>query len=484
MEKLNDEKKKIDLAGSLKSSFSGRKFRSGAYATVLSVVVIVIVLVVNLIVTRMNIQLDLSKNGMYSLSEETKQYVEGLKDDITIYYVVQAGNETEVFERIAKKYDDLSDKIKLEYKDPILYPNFAKDYVTEEVANNSFIVVNNTTGKAKYINGNDMLVQEINYQTYQTETTGLDVEGKLTSAILNVTTDQLPVVYITEGHGEAALGDAFDSALDKMNIQVETLKTATVDSIPEDCKILFINSPEKDFTDEETTMIKTYMAAGGKAVVTLDYNSTDLTNFAAVLDYYGIEMVDGIVLEGDTNMHMSGYPNYLVPTINSHEITTKATISGIPVFMPIASGLAISDSTRSSLNVKPLLTTSESAYSKTNIESRSTEKEKGDVDGPFYLGLAATDTYNDITSDLVVYSCEYTFMNDTANYANASLLTGTVGYLIGNTNTLSIPTKSLQEAQIYPSQLQAVAWGLVTAIGVPVVIFVVGATICLRRRRK
>jgi len=484
LKKLNDEKKKIDLAGSLKASFSGRKFRSGAYATVLSVIVVVIVLVVNLIVTKMNIQFDFSKNGMYSLSDETKQYVAGLKDDITIYYVVQSGNETEIFERIAKKYDDISDKIKLEYKDPLLYPNFAKEYVTDEVTDNSFIVVNHTTGKAKYVNGNDMLVQEINYQTYQTETTGIDVEGKLTSAILNVTTDQLPVVYVTEGHGEAEMGDTFDSILDKMNIQVESLKTATVDSIPEDCNILFINSPEKDFTDAETTMIKDYMAAGGKAVVTLDYNSTDLTNFAAILDYYGVEMVNGIVLEGDTNRHMSGYPNYLVPVINSHEITTKVTTAGIPVFMPIASGLTIADSKRSSLSVEPLLTTSESAYSRTNIENGSTGKEEGDIGGPFYLGLAATDTYNNITSDLVVYSCEYTFTEDTASYGNTGLLTGTVGYLIGDTNTLSIPTKSLQEAQIYPSQFQAIAWGLLTAIGVPVLIFVSGAAICLRRRKK
>jgi ABC-2 type transport system permease protein len=484
LKKLNGENKKLDFVGSLKASFSGRKFRSGAYATVLSVVVIVIVSIVNLIVTKMNIQFDLSQNSMYSLSDETKQYVAGLKDDITIYYVVQSGNETEIFDKIAQKYDDLSDKITLEHKDPVLYPNFAKDYVTEDVAANSFIVVNNTTGKAKYVDSNDLLVQEINYQTYQTETTGIDVEGKLTSALLNVTTDQLPVVYVTEGHGEAELGDSFNSALDKMNVQVETLKTATVENIPEDCNILFINSPEKDLSDAETTMIKNYMAAGGKAVVTLDYNGTDLANFSSILDYYGIKMNSGIVLEGDSNMYEANYPNYLIPSIESHDITSKASSAGIPVYLPISSGLTISDSIRNSLTVTPLLTTSADSYSKTNIESTTLEKEKGDVDGPFYLGVVATDTYNDITSDLVVYSSEYTFTEDTANYGNASLLIGTVGYLINDSSIVSIPTKSLQEAQIYPSQLQSIVWGLVTVILIPVVIFVTGSVICLRRRKK
>lgn len=484
MKRLNGEKKKIDFVGSLKASFSGRKFRSGAYATVLSVVVIVIVLIVNLLVTKMNIQFDLSKNNMYSLSDETKQYVAGLKDDITIYYVVQSGSETEVFDKIAKKYDDLSDKITLEHKDPVLYPNFGKTYVTDEVADNSFIVVNNTTGKAKYVNGNDMLVQEVDYQTYQTKTTGIDVEGKLTSAIVNVTTDQLPVVYVTEGHGEAELGDSFHSALDKMNVQVETLKTATVDSVPKDCNILFVNSPEKDFTEAETTMIKDYMAAGGKAVVTMDYNSTDLTNFTSILDYYGIKTTPGVVLEGDSNMYEAKYPNNLIPTMESHDITSKASGAGIPVDMPISSGLTISDSTRSSLKVTPLLTTSDSAFSKTNLDSTTMQKEKGDIDGPFYLGLVAEDTYNNITSDLVVYSSEYTFGEDTASYGNKNLLTGTIGYLIDDNSIVSIPTKSLEESRIYPTQLQSVAWGFVTVIVIPVMIFITGSVICLRRRKK
>lgn len=484
MKRLNDDKKRIDLIRSWKKSFSGRKFRSGAYATVLSVIVMVIVLIVNLIVTKMNIQFDLSQNKMYSLSDETKQYVEGLKDNITIYYMVQSGSETEIFDKIAKKYDNLSDKITLEHKDPVVYPNFAKDYVTEEISNNSFLIVNNTTGKAKYVEGSDLLVQEFNYQTYQSETTGIDVEGKLTSAILNVTTDQLPTVYVTEGHGEAELGKSFHSTLDKMNIQVETLKTATMDRIPEDCKLLFINSPEKDFTEAETKLIKDYLAAGNKAVITLDYNGTTLANFATILDYYGIKMTSGIVLEGDSNMHEANYPNYLIPDIESHSITNKVSDGGIPVYMPISSGLTISDAMRSSLTVTPLLTTSSAAYAKTNLESSTLEKEKGDKNGPFYLGLLATDTYNDSTTNLVVYSSEYTFAEDTVSYGNASLLIGTVGYLMDDSSIVSIPTKSLAEARIYPSQFQSITWGLVTVIIIPVVIFVAGALICLRRWKK
>ena len=152
--------------------------------------------------------------------------------------------------------------------------------------------------------------------------------------------------------------------------------------------------------------------------------------------------------------------------------------------MPISSGLTISDSTRSSLKVTPLLTTSDSAFSKTNLDSTTMQKEKGDIDGPFYLGLVAEDTYNNITSDLVVYSSEYTFGEDTASYGNKNLLTGTIGYLIDDNSIVSIPTKSLEESRIYPTQLQSVAWGFVTVIVIPVMIFITGSVICLCRRMK
>ena len=35
----------------------------------------------------------MSSEGLYTLTEETEKIVEGMKDDIEIYYVVQEGSE-------------------------------------------------------------------------------------------------------------------------------------------------------------------------------------------------------------------------------------------------------------------------------------------------------------------------------------------------------------------------------------------------------
>ena len=46
-----------------------------------------------------------------------------------------------------------------------------------------------------------------NYQTYQTQTTGFDGEGQITSAITYVTSENNPKVYWVTGHGEASESD-------------------------------------------------------------------------------------------------------------------------------------------------------------------------------------------------------------------------------------------------------------------------------------
>ena len=479
-----NDQEKVNLVGQIKGSFSGRKFRNGAYVTMVSAVVIVMVLVVNMLVSKMNIEVDLSSQNMYTLTKETKQLVSGIKDDITIYYMVQSGSEQEMFKKVIEKYDSLSDKIKVEYKDPVLYPTFASTYTDENVNENSLIVVDNTNGKSKYVDYNDMIVQEMDYQTYQTNTTGIDVEGEVTSALQYVTSESTGKIYEVEGHGETAAGTTFKELITKMNLTLESIKTVTVESIPEDCDILYINSPTTDFKPEEAQMIKDYLSAGGNVMATVNYQTTGLTNYLSVLDYYGIEEIDGMVVEGNKNMFSSNNPTYLLPEVKSHDITTKASTSDIPVFMPQCSGVVTSDTTRSSLTIEPLLTTSESSYSKTNLQASTMEKEDGDVNGPFNVGILATDTYNNVTSHLVVYSSLYTFDDSVLTWGNSALLTGTVGYFVGDTGAISIPTKSLEEASVHPNSQDVFLWAAVIIVLVPVAVLAAGIWVSLRRRKK
>ncbi len=122
---------------------SQNALRGGAYALTISVVVLAILAAVNLLVSVLPARLtkyDISASKLYSITSNTKVVAGALEQDVTIYWVVQAGAEDEVLENLLSKYGSLSDHIKVVKKNPDVYPAFTQQYTDETVQNNSLIV--------------------------------------------------------------------------------------------------------------------------------------------------------------------------------------------------------------------------------------------------------------------------------------------------------------------------------------------------------
>jgi ABC-2 type transport system permease protein len=102
--------------------------------------------------------------------------------------------------------------------------------------------------------------------------------------------------------------------------------------------------------------------------------------------------------------------------LGDHDITEPLTSGGYKVLLPIAQGLKVSSGLRDGLSVTQLLTTSDSAYSKTGGYSITTyDKESGDVDGPFALSVAVTDTVDDDTKTNIVWVSSSYLLDDQTN---------------------------------------------------------------------
>ena len=78
-----------------KKKFASRKFKMGSFQTITMVIVLAVVVLVNVVIARMNWSKDMNSDYLYSLSSDTISYVKGLKDDITIYYLVEDGHEAQ-----------------------------------------------------------------------------------------------------------------------------------------------------------------------------------------------------------------------------------------------------------------------------------------------------------------------------------------------------------------------------------------------------
>ena len=67
-----------------------RQTKYGAYAAIYILVVIAIVVVANMLADRYNKSYDTTSNKRYSLSDQTKKIITGLKQDATITYFNQS----------------------------------------------------------------------------------------------------------------------------------------------------------------------------------------------------------------------------------------------------------------------------------------------------------------------------------------------------------------------------------------------------------
>ncbi|MFA9463339.1 MAG: Gldg family protein [Velocimicrobium sp.] len=466
----------------IKHSFTPKRIKSGAYQSTIIAVVVAIVVIINLMATQMDLKIDLSDDAMYTLTNDTKNLIAGLDDNITIYYIVQEGKETSQIQNIVDQYDGLSGKVKVVEKDLVLYPNFTKDYTNEDVASESIIVVNGDSGISRYVPYEDMLVSEIDYTTYKSNVTAIDVEGQITSAIQYVTTDDFPKMYVVNGHGEAQIADSIKTSIEKMNVTMEDLQTLTTTSIPEDCDILVVNAPTSDVTEAEAAMIKEYLENGGKAILNTAYTDNSMDQYDGLLAYYGITPVDGIVLEGAGN-YAGNYPSYIVPKTESHDITDS--ISNYMV-LAVSQGLEISTDIRSTVSIDPLLTTSDSSYSKVDVESSTIEKQKNDISGPFVLGAAITEDFEGKETKIVTVSSGYllddTFLS-TGQFGNGDLFLNSISWLEDTNSGLSIPARNVSQTYLTVNPSQAVFWGAIFVIIIPITLLIAGLVIWLRRRK-
>lgn len=481
--------------------FKNRHFKKGLFSAVAVVLVLIIAVGANALITWKDFSIDVTSNQIYSLSDQTKSIVKALDQEVTFYVINSESDVNGAYKKIFNEYKKLSSNIKIEYRDPELYPNFTQDYVedTEKVSNDSVIVV--CGDKNRYISSDDFITYSYD-SGYSYSASELQVEKLLTEAINYVISDETPVVYTLSGHSEQDLSSDVISSFEGDNYAVETLNLLSAGSVPEDCEILLINGAQTDITEDEKNQIKTYMDNGGKMYVFLDASVEDLPQLYSLLEEYNIGVEPGVVVETDANMYTQ-YPIYLLPEIQDSDVTEAQYDSNIYILAPSAKGLTdlsaddaeeetsedtseeTSEETSedTTYTVTSLLTTSDGAYSKVDTNSSTIEKEEGDIDGPFSIAMAVSD---DNGGRLIVTGCSNmleTSIDYAVGGANTDFVLNGVNYLSQQESKISIRAKDLStDTAIVPAFSQKVT--LVGCVFVlPLLLLAAGIVMAVRRRR-
>lgn len=458
--------------------------KGGAYSLAVVAVVLAILIAVNVFASALPTgytRFDISASKLYSITSNTKVVVNGLTEDVTIYWIVQSGQEDDVIENLLGKYESLSDHIQVVKRNPDVYPTFAEQYTDEDVPNNSLVV--ECGDRSRYISYNDIYVQSADMYSYS-YTTDFDGEGAITSAIDYVVTEDLPQLYVLEGHGEAELPATFADQIEKANIETNTLSLLTVDAIPEEADCILIYAPSSDISTEERDMLADYVSGGGKLLVMAGpVEDGILENLYSLLSDYGVEAHEGIVVEADREHYAFQAPYVLLPDMASHDITDSLIEENYFPILPISLGLTVTGE-GSGGTVTELLTTSDAAFSKAAGYDLSTyEKEEGDIDGPFAVAVSVEDD----GGGQMVWFTSSVFLEDVYNAyssgSNGDLAMNALSDLIGEREAMAIRSKSLNYNYLTISESTSALLQTVMIGVCPLLFLGVGIAVILRRRR-
>lgn len=473
-------------------AFSKKMIGTGAFSAGMIVIMCAICVVVNLVLTALPAKytsIDCSATKLYSLTNDTKDRVSKLDEDITIYVLNSKKSKDAKIDETINRYKDLLSHIKVKYVDPATSPKFYQDYTDTTPTTNSLII--ESKNRSKVIDYNDIYEYDSSsyYYGYQSQSsiTGYDAEGQITSAIEYVTmdADELPVIYQITGHNETEIGSNFQSVVSKANANLKSLELFNEEKVPEDATAIIINSPTVDFNEEDAQKVIDYLNGGGKALIVGCYAYNDeLTNFNKILAAYNVSFKTGVVAENDSSKYYQN-PLYLLPTVETTDYTSDAT-DGY-VFLAGSCAISYPEDTDDVTYTK-LLSTSDSAVLKKDWKNITTSKaEDGDENGPFTTGLAVNDSSTG--ASIVVFGTPYVVDDSYDNAVsgnNADMFKDVITSMTGNVELASsvIPVKDYTLSNITINTLQAVITGLIIMVAVPILLIIIGIVVWAMRRKK
>lgn len=479
----NKDKKKLAPANK-------KSLKNGSYSAVLTVIVIAAIVVINLAVSTISSKytmIDVSTQKLYTIGEETKKTLDDLDQDITIYYLTDNSSEDTTITMLLDNYKAYSKHIRVEEKDPAVYPGFASQYTEDSLTTNSLIVVCGDKSRALDYS-TDLYISTMNTVTYQDTQTEFDGEGQVTAAINYVTSDETPVVYNITGHDEAALDSSLQKEIEKQNLEIKDLTLLTEDGIPEDAAAVIISAPASDYSADDAEKVENYLDAGGKALIITNYTDEDMKNFTAMLADYNVELLDGVIIEGDSQRFTSQNPMYMVPEVSETSNLTKAVREkGGLVFSPISQGLRTIDED-SDVSVEYLLTSSAQAYVKSDLQNLETyAKEDGDEEGPFAVGASVYKTVDDDQMRMVVFTSASFAMSsadEMVSGSNFQILTDCMSWLTNVDEDRTIASKSIELNFLTVPAAKVLRYSVILVAVIPVLLLIFGGSVWFIRRKK
>ncbi|MCX8093703.1 MAG: GldG family protein [Candidatus Goldbacteria bacterium] len=464
----------------VKAYFTSKTTKYGINAIVYSLLVISILVVIQIIFTLNTIQIDLTKQKRYSLSDQTIKVLQGLKDTIEAYYFYSVKARNTQIEDTLKQYEKKSGKFKFLAVDADKNPSIAKKFNVDRYG----IVVLSRKDKGSF--------EKIDQLT----------EEGITNGLIRISKETKKKIYFSKGHGEPSLDapknekngySALKEELESYNYEVKDIELFNTDKVPDDCSILFIAGIQSDLFDREIKVLQNYIKRGGKIIISYApmVNAPNLTN---LLKSIGVVVHNDIVVDKLGTMFGGDVLMPIISTFDQHEITKGFRVA---LFFPMCRTFAFNDNITgvSSNSLAKTNTTSWGETDLAGIKKGIAKFDSGvDLQSPLIVAGIVNinnetfkpdwDTTTKMTQTKVAVLGSAEFINNTFLSAsgNKDFILNTISYLAEEGDMISIRPKDRSFEPVFMSKIAGRMLFLIPTVLLPLIILGIGVMVFIKRR--
>ncbi len=491
-----------------------KKLKYGTAAIVITAVVIAIVILLNVVLSVLsesyNMNFDLTPNSDFEISQDTKDYLATLTENVeictTVDELVFKTSENRYYRQayeVLKKYEFNSDKITVNFVDMTTNPTYVekyKQYYDGTINDSSIIIFNEDTKRIRVLSTSDLFNTEVNYYYFTEEIVSSKAEQTLTSAIMYITDPEPKTAVYLNVITQSAVGENIQSLLEANGFDLKLVDPLT-EEIPMDADLMILNAPMNDLAPEIIDQLYTFMENGGNYGKNMIYlasmSQNETPNIDAFLAEWGIAVGTGVLSDSNTQNILSGSSGYgFASYLTENEYTGGIAADNLsaPVLSYYARPIELLFEYSGNVSTLPLLSTSETGFALTSeiMQEYQSTGIMPAIEEKAIPMIALSNKYafienEQVLSNLVVFGSDEMLnssFTETTYYNNGDYFVSIVNKISGKENGISIVAKDLTGGTFQATESQVNGLRIVFMFVLPAAVAVIGIVVWLKRRHK
>jgi ABC-type uncharacterized transport system involved in gliding motility auxiliary subunit len=458
-------KNRLNLWCFIRKELSAKKLNT--FLTV--IMILALVSAVNYIASNNEYRVDLTRNKINTLSDQTIKVLQNLEDNIHYLAFIDKLSQGSYFKNLMNKYKYYSNKISYEIIDPNREPLKARSY---NISNYGTVIA--TKGK---------------------EQTRLDLisEQALSNAIIKLTRTEKKQIYFLTGHQERDIDsddpDSYSELRDLIIGQgylVDKINLMKTGTMPKKADLLIIAGPKRKFLKGEVDIIIDYIKKGGPVLVLSDPSMPmdkiePRDNVNKLLSKFGILMNNDVIV--DPGARLFGLTDAM-PVVQDYDSSSRITADfNEPTIYPFAQSIDSSRVDINKYNVYKFCNSSTSSWGELDSKSGNISFNKGrDQKGPLSICLNLIEQKEKGVNIVAFGNSSFVSNKYFSHVANTDIFMNSVSFLLKDDDLLAIRPSSDDAGKInLPS---SPVFALLSVYIIPFSVLIFGLIYWYRRRRK